>query len=369
MGAGWRRFQEQARQKWHLAPAKAGFSNTSNARNELMLREAGDFAGHLKRCEKDIRNLKNATEGLLNTTKIVMSAPLPKVYEDAGNGSAQPAPVQTPGAIGPIGGDFKVDELQRVAKETAKKLEAEVLAPMQRWTTAYNTVQTRMTKLEGLRLEVDSRRRTVADLGQRIDKQRARLPQTRNKGEFEMEQTIKKMQHKENKLAAARQSFKEQEAMVYQQLAQLIRDAVWLKSYIAAVMRLEQEAFSSAYNSLGPQKGGMDVMVPVQGALPGPSELPSGPGPMPIAGRPLDGAPQQNGTGLMRAVSSKVRRQPSGKENGAMLPGSKSEYGMETGAAPPQRITRAPSATSGYVDRYGDQPTSYGQQQQQQWAA
>ena len=152
--------------------------------------------------------------------------------------------------------------------------------------------------------------------------------------------------------------------MVYQQLAQLIRDAVWLKSYIAAgeqavqvpgvaaepavshpgcayallilcqrlllrgvcyqlvmpacatlsclalslvtcldlcsqvvlpvaVMRLEQEAFSSAYNSLGPQKGGMDVMVPVQGALPGPSELPSGPGPMPTAGRPLDGAPQQ----------------------------------------------------------------------------
>ena len=60
-----------------------------------------------------------------------------------------------------------------------------------------------------------------------------------------------------------------------------------------AVMRLEQEAFSSAYNSLGPQKGGMDVMVPVQGALPGPSELPSGAGPMPIAGRPLDGAPQQ----------------------------------------------------------------------------
>ena len=49
-----------------------------------------------------------------------MSAPLPKVYEDAGNGSAQPAPVQTPGAIGPIGGDFKVDELQRVAKETVR---------------------------------------------------------------------------------------------------------------------------------------------------------------------------------------------------------------------------------------------------------
>lgn len=42
---------------------------------------------------------------------------------------------------------------------------------------------------------------------------------------------------------ASRQSFKEQEALVYQQLAQLIRDGVWLKSYLAAVMRLQQEAY------------------------------------------------------------------------------------------------------------------------------
>lgn len=83
----------------------------------------------------------------------------------------------------------------------AKKLEAEVLAPMQRWTTAYNTVQARMNKLEGVRLEVDSRRRTVAELGQKIDKQRARLPQTKTKGEHDIEQTIHKVQHKENKLA------------------------------------------------------------------------------------------------------------------------------------------------------------------------
>jgi len=29
----------------------------------MMLKEAGEFAAHLKRCEKDIRTLKNATEG------------------------------------------------------------------------------------------------------------------------------------------------------------------------------------------------------------------------------------------------------------------------------------------------------------------
>lgn len=64
--------------------------------------------------------------------------------------------------------------------------------------------QGRMKRLEGVRLEVDSRRHTVAALGAKIEGQRARLPQTRSKGEFQMEQTIRKMQHKENKLAGAR---------------------------------------------------------------------------------------------------------------------------------------------------------------------
>ena len=49
-----------------------------------------------------------------------MSAPLPKVYEDCGNGTAQPI-ATTQGLSGAIGGDFKVDELQRVSKETVCK--------------------------------------------------------------------------------------------------------------------------------------------------------------------------------------------------------------------------------------------------------
>ena len=63
---------------------------------------------------------------------------------------------------------------------------------------------------------------------------------------------------------------------MYQQLAQLIRDAVWLKSYLAAVMRLEQEAFQHAYAALGPTKGSLPaipalppVMEPPPAALPG----------------------------------------------------------------------------------------------------
>ena len=51
----------QAFQKWTLGDRD--FQATPNTRNEMMLKEASEFAGHLKRCEKDIRALKNATEG------------------------------------------------------------------------------------------------------------------------------------------------------------------------------------------------------------------------------------------------------------------------------------------------------------------
>ncbi len=57
-----------------------------------------------------------------------------------------------------------------------------------------------MKKLEALRLEVDSRRRTVSALGRKIETQKVRLPQTRAKGEAQLENTIKILQHKESKL-------------------------------------------------------------------------------------------------------------------------------------------------------------------------
>ena len=52
----------QARQDLHL-DFDPSFVPTPNARNAAMLREAADFAAALKRCEKDIRGVKNAAEG------------------------------------------------------------------------------------------------------------------------------------------------------------------------------------------------------------------------------------------------------------------------------------------------------------------
>lgn len=59
--------------------------------------------------------------GLLNTTKIVMSAPLPRVYEDVAGGRPQPVPT-APGQGGlSIGGDFRVDDLSRISKEAVRQ--------------------------------------------------------------------------------------------------------------------------------------------------------------------------------------------------------------------------------------------------------
>lgn len=151
----------QVKQSWQLNDKT--FIATSNARNEHMLKEAGDFANHLKHCERDIRLLKNATEGnkisafcvlfmhypsspawefswnpygmvatllalghtlyviggagLLMTTKTIMAAPLPRVFEESAGGKAVPVPT-APGQNGNIGGDFRADELVRVSKDT-----------------------------------------------------------------------------------------------------------------------------------------------------------------------------------------------------------------------------------------------------------
>ncbi len=56
---------------------------------------------------------------MINTTKIVLSAPLPRVYQDAGNGKAQPVvPGNRPPGL--IGGEFNAEELGRVSKETVR---------------------------------------------------------------------------------------------------------------------------------------------------------------------------------------------------------------------------------------------------------
>ena len=67
-----------------------------------------------------------------------------------------------------------------------------------------------MKRLEQVRLEVDSRRHTVNSLNRAIDKARAKAQAAPrppagaiDSPDYDIDKTIRKMQHKENKLAGA----------------------------------------------------------------------------------------------------------------------------------------------------------------------
>jgi hypothetical protein len=78
------------------------------------------------------------------TSKAVVSAQLPRVYEETSGGKVVPQNAsQGAGLVVlPIGGtDFNAEELVKIAKETGKKLDAEVLVPIERWMSAFGVVR------------------------------------------------------------------------------------------------------------------------------------------------------------------------------------------------------------------------------------
>lgn len=163
------------------------------------MQEAGNFAAHLKDCQRAITGLKLATEDILKTTKNALSAPLPHVYEESAasaGGSARPTT-----SIG--GPGFKPDSISPLSQKLSQQMESQVMVPLTRWQDIHATLQTRMKDLEALRLEVDSRKHTVTDLTAAVDKLREKNNKAGGdpKLDVQIEETVKKLAHKEGKLA------------------------------------------------------------------------------------------------------------------------------------------------------------------------
>lgn len=177
-----------------------------------------------------------------------MLSALPRVYEEGSTGAAVPSePEPTL-----IGGDVQVERLTSAACEAKKRLDVEVAQPIRQWGAAYRTVSERLKRLESLRLELDSRRRTVAELQGKVERVRANLGTTRQKGEADMEATLRRMQHKEDKMARCAAAYGESEAALYNSLFTLIKDTSVLRDYAAAALLIVQEAFAAGYAAFEP---------------------------------------------------------------------------------------------------------------------
>ena len=272
------------------------FQPTSNIRTVSMMREATDFATHLRKCERAIADLKIAADTMLTTTKSTMGAPLPHIFEETAAGAG--------GDVGPlvsIGGPaFQPDTISRLSQQASAQIESQVLVPMKRWLEVFTALQNRMKELEALRLEVDSRRHTVIDLAASVDKQRAKLSKANGSDarmEGSLDDTIKKLQHKEGKLALSVAAYQEKEQSLYSDLSTLIKDAAWLRHYMASALRVQGESLTGAARALGdirPDGASLDVSslsLGSQGTSSQPNALQSGneadtsslagPGPLP----------------------------------------------------------------------------------------
>lgn len=70
----------------------------------------------------------------------------------------------------------------------------------------------------------------------RCERVRANLGTTRARGEVDMEITLRKMQHKEDKMQRTASQFQEMEQTVYNSLFTLIKDTSVLRDYAAAAL-------------------------------------------------------------------------------------------------------------------------------------
>ena len=222
---------------------------TSNDDYMKMLKSCGDFYSELKKTYTKLSAMKDATAEFAVSAKRMLQTPLPTTYEQSasGGGASAATTIKTVG-----GGTFDSEAMGGGNVTVGQKLESDVLGPMKKWLDSYDSVKASVKGVEDLRLEVDSRRHTVADLASQVDKHRAKL----NKGadakvEAKMEETIKTMQHKEAKLTLTLEKFQDASGLLKKNLQKLIVTAADTKYYLSLAFKEQAAAYTSACNAIG----------------------------------------------------------------------------------------------------------------------
>jgi len=213
-----------------------------------MLKSCGDFSHELKKTYTKLAAMKAATGEFAVSAKKLLHTPLPVKYE--ATASQAGAAVQSLATVG--GGTFDGESMGGHNITVGQKLESEVLTPMRKWLDTYDSVKASLKPVEDLRLELDSRRHTVADLASQIDKYRAKL----NKGpdakvESKMEETIKTLQHKEAKLTLTLEKFQDASNLLKSNLEKLIETSSHTKYYLMVAFKEQAAAYKAACEAIG----------------------------------------------------------------------------------------------------------------------
>eukprot|EP01025_Chloroclados_australasicus_P001024 TRINITY_DN103226_c0_g1_i1.p2 TRINITY_DN103226_c0_g1~~TRINITY_DN103226_c0_g1_i1.p2 ORF type:complete len:176 (-),score=28.45 TRINITY_DN103226_c0_g1_i1:34-540(-) len=166
--------------------------------------------------------MQTTIDKFMGDTYAFMQSSLPKVYEDTPQGQAVPlAGVDNQ----QVGSGVNMEQLHRAPEEMKFLMATKVTNPLQTWVDCFLEIQNQMKDLEVLRLEVDSRRRTVEQMTGPLNKMRSRHME---KGEQDpkMEDKINgfsgKCRHKEAKATETLSRYRSMEEEVFNQLSDLI---------------------------------------------------------------------------------------------------------------------------------------------------
>lgn len=305
MGLGslfkWRRFTEQTKQA--LGAGVKDFMPTPNGRNNAMINEARKFAQQIKSLHHDLLVLDMQIDVSFATTKGVLSAQLPRVFENAVDG-ALPTELEA----GIVGQGVALDTITAATVDMRYKLQQEVLFPLEQWLSAYRTIKLRNKKTESTRLELDVLRRDKASQEDKLARLRIlhdTLPDhKKGSSQNKIERAEDKLANITNQVARLTARYTEIESEVYNALLTLIKDTAVLKQYAAAGFFIFQRCFATAY-------GAFDLSIPQYSVAT----------PAPIYATGADGA------STSAALTTSVATTPSGKR-------VTKDYGIDSAASP-----------------------------------
>jgi hypothetical protein len=233
-----------------------------------MYEEAREFSLQMKLMEKDLLILERTMESNFTNLRNIMLASLPRVFTTDAEGNTHPSPDHE-NSHQLIGHHVNIDKLNDSLRSMKERIQSDVLMPMGEWSKEFKRVGGEMKTLEARRLEVDSRRRTVADLNRQLEahkmkalRKQSDLVQTAaapSEKDFKVQQLIEwtsaRKVHKEEKLNNDFRRYQDHEAEVFESLFKLISDAAYLKDYCSCALSLVNECFAGALSAFD---GGVD---------------------------------------------------------------------------------------------------------------
>lgn len=254
--------------------------STASVRVWRMWDEALTFLDDLQKYENTLLDYEESTSGFMTDVLPLMKAPLPRVWDSVEGGLAEPIRA-TISHDHPhtAGGEMDTTAFIDNQEDFRKRLEYDILRPLDQWKDALVTVQERLPELLRLRDRVMRRMRKSDKEKERhgvatgkptpkkggitglVDKCFSpRTADLEDSSDDEVETELKhedanmRITYQQRKLDAIRASYEEQERLVYEQLSGLCRDAAWLKSYIASSLIISKEALQTVVVTMGPTK-------------------------------------------------------------------------------------------------------------------